>query len=218
MQILLAALLTLLAACCTSPNILEKVKVDRILRSSVGVKVAQVSEDGVGIGTGSGFVAAHSHGQTLVITAGHVCGSTNPLASQIMEIDGTTHEAEVALFDPRDVCILVSRGTWGQVAGLAHEDPFLGAPVIFAGATKGFWGPRQAVVTDARYSGTTNFDGVTMSVLSGMTSNGASGSGVFHQGQIIGIVVGVIGPASTPIMTIPYPTLREDLYKVLRQM
>lgn len=214
MRSFLAGLLLFAVACCTSPEYAEKAKVDRILRSSVCVRVAQESAHGRGIGIGSGFVAAHTNGVTLVVTAGHVCDG-KVFAVQIADVNENHHSGSVVYLDPRDVCILASPGTWGQVAPLAKSHPYLGAPVIFAGATKGLWGKGQAVVTDARYSGPTEHEGVKMSVLSGVTTNGASGAAVFYRGEVTGIVVGVLAPAMTPILVVPFDVLTVDLRTVL---
>lgn len=218
MRSLLVGLLLFAVACCTSPEYAEKAKVDRILRSAVCVQVAHKvpNSEQVQVGIGSGFIAAHSHDATFIISAGHVCKTTSPAAVQVSDVFGHDHEANVLLVDPRDVCVLVSPGTWGQVAPIARANPYLGAPVLFAGATRGFWARGQAVLTDARYSGPTRSDsGLIMTVLSGVTTTGSSGAAVFHAGEVTGIVVSVLPPAMTPIMVVPFDVLTADLRAVL---
>lgn len=214
----LALLCTCTAATVSTPaprDTSEKVRVARILRSTLMVRVMSVDPmtNKLQMGGGSGFIAAHKDGSTFVVTAGHVCDPA-PMAIKLTDIGGFEYNAEVAYSDQdQEVCVLKTPGEIGMVTPLSRETPYLGAPVVFAGAPKGVFDRNAAVVADARYCGVTDYAGMRVAVLSSVTTSGASGSGVHFEGAVIGIVVAVANPMGTPIFVVPAEVVSGALKK-----
>lgn len=160
-----------------------------------------------GIITGSGAVVAHVNGKTLIITADHVCGSPdgiNITSVFVMKSDMyviTTGEkkvkAKILMKDaPNDVCTIMVDGYLGVPAPVSRENPPIGATVSSVGAPVGIWGKNLVVYVEGVYSGVKElsdlgkqFGGFNQYSLPGV--GGASGSGVFYNGHLIGIVTHV---------------------------
>lgn len=160
-------------------------------------------------GSGSGVVIAVNkdrwkggHAATLVVTAHHVCEEAPFIEYDLIfftvkmeafnyELDVVTHDgtklaARIYFEDKEnDLCLIEVDGIAGVPAPVAKTLPSPESPVMYAGAPKGEWGPYLVPVMDGRFTGV-NGDGFI--VFTTPVAPGASGSGLFYRGELIGIV------------------------------
>lgn len=176
--------------------------------------------------TGSGVVVAHIRGMTYVMTAHHVCviddlerslevfgpDEGQLTSSQVswqtshtaIDIRGRRHEAEIVQTDrANDLCVLKTRGTWGEVARVSEQEPELGEVVFGISAPTGLFSPYMVPIFMGIHSGSSThissddeepFLHMTQShIYTFSSSPGSSGAGVFnYRGELIGIVTGVM--------------------------
>lgn len=139
---------------------------------------------------------------SLVLTADHVC-SIEPIVVDLMFFgsfvlptsqhkydvispDGSKHAARVMLEDKKnDLCLLEVDGVAGKPAKVASELPPQLVPIMYAGAPKGIWGKWLVPVFDGRYVGVDE-DGYI--VMTTPAAPGSSGSGMFYEGELFGVL------------------------------
>jgi len=165
-------------------------------------------------GTGS-IVASDIRAQeSLVLTAGHVCVTPEshktrlaedgdpvelPVISstyKIQDIEGVWHDATVQSLDmSHDLCVLRIRKFVGPVAEVTSSMPPLGALLLNPSAPARTFMKWTVPVFEGYFSGFWKFkdmdEGDAMLVTSIPAMGGASGSGVYYQGKIIGILTRV---------------------------
>lgn len=148
-------------------------------------------------GWGSGCVIRASAGRSLVLTANHVCAFGDLSRTiTVMRVNGEVLSAKIVWQDPRtDLCVLSADGYAGPAASVAEAVPPLGALVYFVGGPLGIFGDGVAFLDQAHFAGLAHFSGVPAYFLAGITAHGASGSGVFYRGELIGVLRGVMTQA-----------------------
>jgi len=132
--------------------------------------------------SGSGSVIRHRNHNTYVLTAGHVCETTDPSVSIAIAIDsaGNTHEIEKSRYssDP-DLCIMKSLGSWGVPLKFSNPSESLkyGDRVISMSAPNGIFSKNMVPIFSGMYSGNLQ-NGDNVYTLPAMA--GASGSAVLN--------------------------------------
>jgi len=177
----------------------ESVKVRTI--AGIIIEVEQAS-------SGSGVVIAYDEDRDigLVMTANHVCETSFPLMSVILEMflvidtepsivnyNGEVLQMEVIYTNPDDdVCVIEVDGNPGVPATIAPFMPPLQALVQTVGAPEGEWDVRVANIVEGYFSGILtksindvheNFAQYSLPIVGGM-----SGSAVYYRGRIIGLL------------------------------
>lgn len=158
--------------------------------------------------SGTGFVVASDRsrgtGESLVMTAAHVGHVPRTIVRKdgesvvprvflvksvertVERLDGSECPAEPSFEDlDHDVSVLRTGCVAGSTADLADRLPPQGAFVSVTGCPEGFHEPGVFAVTDGRYLGT-HPDGELL--LSAPAAHGSSGSGVFYQGRVVGLL------------------------------
>lgn len=153
--------------------------------------------------SGTGVVVAEDMskgaGESLVASAAHVTNvapiegdgvSFVPVASitVIEKLDGSRCRAEQIYADvERDIGVLRTFCRAGDVAKVADRLPQIGSIVTVAGAGLGFHPNGSFFVTDGRFVGF--LDGKDPKIVATTPIvSGHSGAGLFHNGELIGIV------------------------------
>lgn len=164
--------------------------------------VIDVRKDGVDKETGKVMY------ESLVTTAGHVCHKElavtkeemleNHVASLKMlpeiflvkTIDGDDLVGRpIYLDEDHDVCVIDVHGKAGEPQQVATSLPPEGAIATYVGAPSAVFGHHMAVTVDGHYCGNVLGKGEEWLVLSNPAQPGASGSGVFYNGKMFGILV-----------------------------
>lgn len=183
-----------------------KVNVERLIDTS---KISDIVGADVFLdkGSGSGTVVAVKNGRSLILTAAHVCVDTTPVEPipgivlpvltvefTVTTLSGQVIDGSVLVKDDKnDVCVLEIAGVAGTVMEIADALPDVGEEVSYVGAPLGVWHPNAVPLIVGRYDGLI-FDsraGAYKLMLSMPIAGGASGSGLIHNGKLVGVVIEV---------------------------
>lgn len=187
---------------------------------------------------GTGVVAGHRNGHTLVMTAAHVCAANPKIVKMVkgkeveVEMSVTINAVEdLDLKDhfsriiyagkppENDVCFLDADGIFGEVTAFAALPPPAGAPVIYAGAPNAAYDLHSVWVVDGRYCGRQHFgDGEHILDTYSLPGHpGASGGGIYYRGELVGIMV-MIGKTNTHISySVELPNILEAFAEARRR-
>ena len=140
--------------------------------------------------------------QSLIMSAAHVTNMIPPEAHRedglhifvaekieltVETLDGTKCSAvQLAANKDTDVSVIRSNCVAGTAAEIASELPPIGSSVMVSGAALGFHPKNIFIITDGRYMGIDEDDGAEVVTLPAVS--GHSGSGIFHEGKVVGIV------------------------------
>lgn len=148
--------------------------------------------------SGSGTVFCSNAGRSLVLTAGHVCDDEDDDVEDskkgvtVQRVNGGTQPAKIIWKDlDQDLCVLAVDAFVGPAAPLGQAAPALGATVYFPGAPLGLFGNGAGFLGEGRYAGPHKEEGVRRILVSGHSALGASGSGIFASGRLIGVLLSV---------------------------
>ncbi len=146
--------------------------------------------------SGSGAVVASSPTRSLILTAEHVCADKAPIGFTqtitVRRVQGAELASRIAWQDKdQDLCILAVEGYAGPAAQLAQELPPLGALVYFPGAPLGLFGDGVGFLEQGHYAGLSSAPivGARRLLIAGTTTHGASGSGIFYLGHLVGVLL-----------------------------
>lgn len=161
-------------------------------------------------GSATAWVVANSD-VSYLITAGHACytelqGQQVTPEYTLTSPSGQEHAVRFLMrSDDPDLCLMVAYEVLGPSMAVASEDPEYDEPVAYVGAPSGFFGDGMAPMFRGTYSG-----GDSCSLPG---APGASGSAVFTEGGVIGVLTRVNGSffGQTFIET------RSELLEFLRQ-
>ena len=151
---------------------------------------------------GSGVVVGHRREMTYIMTAGHVCEHRFP---ELVEFDGISYatkpKTKIIFYDlygashsgialyvdlDTDVCIVESKGTWGDAVEIAEEMPRHGERVFNIAAPFGIYSPQMVLLFEGYYSGTDMGGNEFFTI---PCRPGSSGSPVFNSdGELISII------------------------------
>lgn len=121
----------------------------------------------------------------------------------------------VAFHNEDDICFLSAEGDIGESVDLAGQYPNLGDQLTHTGAPEGAFGQNLAYVTDGRFCGFTIMDKVPYMVTSISTVGGSSGGGIYHNGQLVSILVKSNVPYATLSFGVPLNRLRIHLDTII---
>lgn len=151
--------------------------------------------------SGSGVVLMIEDGQSLVVSADHVCDREETVKIGPFELpvrwmefntvstSGKRTPAWVITEDPEhDICAIRADGVVGTVSPIAHMMPPVGARVVHVGAPAGTFGKHLATIVDGRYSGLSVKRGVAYATHSFAVAPGSSGGAMFYKGSLYGLV------------------------------
>ena len=187
-------------------------------------------------GRGSGTVVAGNvdKEETLVLTAGHVCEApavgaeadlpighvkVTEVSIDVITLRGSKLDAEAIVQSMiPDVCVVKVHGIAGKVAKVANELPPVGSVVVNVGYPLGVKSNMYASITQGFYSGLHQLEMkegkfVTFVMSTVQITHGNSGSALFFEGKIIGVVV--MGPESYNSMAIS--TNLDDVKEAIQQ-
>jgi S1-C subfamily serine protease len=158
--------------------------------------------------TGSGVVIAVKGGESLVLTAAHVCKPketvTVPLNEEVsvevpvlgeeyfvwtMDLDQLP-AMPVEIDEENDVCVMRVLGKAGNVIDVATSDPPIGAMVTHVGSPRGVLNLHRAFVTDGHYMGVQHYRGTDRhsEMIAIPIDHGSSGGGIFYRGKVFAVV------------------------------
>jgi S1-C subfamily serine protease len=152
---------------------------------------------------GSGVVIKNTKSNSLVITNNHVCASPDTFEIDkkeydvlgymigIIALNGNVSPAKIIRKDSiKDLCLLKVKGIVGTPAIIGLNLPQQGEPIVYVGSPARAFEIGSMFVGDGRYLGIAyRPKGIKLLFLSCPVSPGASGSGVYHNGKLIGLVV-----------------------------
>lgn len=180
---------------------------------------------------GSGVVVRHRSGDTIIITAGHVCQTPEAYRNQetqqialvigdifvITDARGGEHVAELIRFaESPDLCFLRVAGHIGSVVKLADHNPPVGAKVVNVGFPEGIrWDIGMHVSDGFVFGYDQAIEDVMMSSVPGI--GGISGSGLFYNGRLVGIGTAVREKFHHSTYFVPISTVNEKLEEALGQ-
>lgn len=198
---------------CSSRN----VKYERIMlpydsfakiQTTISVRICLSEEEchnTTGLGSGSGTIIKHKNDKTYVLTAAHVCdtsdqeqfwesrGGTVTTSSIVIDFSGLRYPVvkNVITEGAYDLCVIEVVGTFGKEAPVGRIAPRIGDKVFNIAAPQGDAGPGMAAILEGRFSGLFRFpsDNKDKSAYTIPAIGGSSGSGVYNaEGQLIGII------------------------------
>lgn len=214
MKSFFAILLAFFLSACTScaPPIIsgpwgyttdgEALKNQRLMRQTVMVVVAFGELDGekteTRVSQGSGVVIDVKRGSSLVMTADHVCAAggekTIGRSTSVMTSEGEILPAVQIYHDKRnDLCLLSVLGVAGLPAKVGKIPPPLGGRVMNVGAPRGVFTKWLIPVVSGYVSGYAKMEGRLLMCSSLPAVGGQSGSGVYYNGELVGILVMALG-------------------------
>lgn len=156
--------------------------------------------------SGSGLVVMPTDHSTYILTADHVCrvdeeevipvrtpfGVARVVVQQSMSIStidyyGNVREAQYHSSDrPNDICLIRTRGTWGQATPIAERLPAHGEIVYNVAAPYGIFNPGMVLTFTGRYSG---HDERQRHFYTIPARPGSSGSSILNsEGEIVGVI------------------------------
>jgi hypothetical protein len=122
-------------------------------------------------------------------------------------------------FNGPDLCMLGAIGDLGRPLPLADEDPDYASRSEVIGAPRTLWGGGIAVASDVKFSGRGSVFGVDPDGLTfnGEVAPGNSGSGVLHDGRVVGVIS--LGAVRFPslVHAVPHEIVREFIRKALHK-
>ena len=151
---------------------------------------------------GSGLVISHVDDNSYIITAAHVCKNKVPKRVtidglkytvnvnrkiEVFDYSGNNHITEVVHYDHHhDMCILKSKGVWGQAITVASHMPERGDRVLNLAAPYGIYSPKMVLTFEGFYSGTDHLGNEIYTI---PAAPGSSGSPIFNEkGELISII------------------------------
>lgn len=154
---------------------------------------------------GSGVVVKNniSKGQSLIMTAFHVAHAdkkflsadedgififkTTSVEITVETLDGTTCRAEEVVGEKeKDIAVIKAFCIAGKEAQLADEMPPVGGEIMVSGAPLGYHPKNLFIVSEGKYMGIDQ--DTDESIVTAATVGGFSGSAVYHNGKIIGLL------------------------------
>ncbi len=173
---------------------------------------------------GTGVILGHAGGETIVLTAGHVCEVPQSVKRGelvLKTVQGTFMVANaggtlrlkarpVRQDMTNDLCVMFAQGKIGRPVPMAGLPRRL-SKVLVVGGPIGMFGDGVAYVGEGRYIGTQVTEGKEQSFLSVAMASGGSGSGVYHRGRLIGIVVAVSQKFNHGTVFVPISVVRRFL-------
>jgi len=164
----------------------------------------KVCGDTEGRGSGSGTIIKHKDNKTYVLTAAHVCDSSDQIkfwesrggkatvSSIIIDFKGRRYPVmrNIVINHEYDLCVVEVWGIFGKTTAIGRIAPRIGDKVFNVAAPQGDSAPGMAAVLEGRYSGLFQFQGTSpRSAYTIPAIGGSSGSGVFNaRGQLIGMI------------------------------
>lgn len=144
----------------------------------------------VGVGSGTAWIAKNGD-TSVLITAGHVC---EPGALYVLrDRRGESHMAVLKATSPKyDLCALETFKVIGRPLGLAPHEPELYDPVSYVGAPTGMFG--CSVMLEGDFCGfAPMYRGEYLggNAVSAPTAPGASGSAIYADYGVIGVLTSV---------------------------
>ncbi len=135
------------------------------------------------LGSGTAWIVGFDKGNSLLITAGHVCSAEAPKLNykisdrfdQEAVVEEITHSSEP------DLCLLKAHGYVGRPLLIAQEDPEYADEVGYVGAPHARYGGGMAPVYFGRYMGA-DWAGVE-------AAPGVSGSAIWTHKGVFGVLV-----------------------------
>ena len=178
------------------------------IQTKISVRICFTEEEcrsTTGVGSGSGTIIKHKDEKTYVLTAAHVCdtsdqeefwkqrGGVVTTSSIVIDFGGARYPVikNVHIESEYDLCVIEVMGKFGKEAPIGAIPPRIGDKVFNISAPQGDSAPGMAAVLEGRYSGLFNFpsDSRNKSAYTIPAIGGSSGSGVFNaKGQLIGII------------------------------
>ncbi len=141
--------------------------------------------------SGTGVVLDSRQNGSLILTVSHLCALTESLVSHVMVLNNenqSTNGTPVYQNVTNDLCIMKTEKPIGLPIKFAKIMPPLWAKVIYLGAPVGMFGNGLSYVGEGRYFGLKENDKITSGYASVPSTMGASGSGLFYKGKLIGII------------------------------
>lgn len=169
--------------------------------------------------TGSGVVFYSSTNRSLVLTANHVCNPEKELklpqalmrAIHVKRLLGGSMTADVLWSDEaEDICVVVVDGYAGPAARVG-ELPMLGGMVYWPGGPFGMFGDGIGFLEQGHFAGHTKVNGIDRILIAGTTAHGASGSGLFYQDQLIGVVIATLQESGYLVVATGLDTVRHAI-------
>ena len=148
---------------------------------------------------GSGFIVGAKNGDSLGVTAAHICIPDSPKDRKVHHVikvqqwGGGSYAAEpVQILEEVDVCILKIKGITLPTLKLARKAPAHGDAAYTLSAPHDIWEPDMVLTFDGFYSGKSR-NILGHDILDTYTipaKGGSSGSPIFnHKGEIIGMTI-----------------------------
>lgn len=166
---------------------------------------------------GTSFVYQEEAGESLLLTAGHVCNSgfevpgldveikiegLGPLHIRVMNQFGQSWPATMVKKSSNpDLCILKVQGHISRPLPLADAMPEWSERVSYIGGPRGFYGEGVAMYYEGFYSGA--------NVLSVFTAPGASGSPAFTKNGVFGVIVAVHQLSESIVMIVTLDRIKK---------
>ena len=147
---------------------------------------------------GSGVAVAHDSGDTIILTASHVCDgyATQPVDGSVLYRDMAVYSLAgkkysgkiIKQHSEHDLCAVRVSGVSIPLMGIASEMPAPGEKVYNFAAPLGIFSPGMAPIFDGYYSGDVKSRG--LSAYTVPSRSGSSGSAVLDsKGHLIGMIV-----------------------------
>ena len=229
---LLGTMGLLASACCipkTGPSL--QAQSQSVYKVIADVEVGLGDETGATLHvgwSGTAWTVAREHGHSFLMTAGHVCETSDemeglPILSvsyTLVARDGTRISGATPVLDDddADLCTLAVVGDLGEPMSLATVDPEYGAVCTDIGAPRGYFGEGIAPIAELRYSGRGTIFGDHEGLgFVGLIDHGSSGSPVVCDGRVVGLLNLGSNDYVRLGLAVPYEAIREHLIRALHR-
>jgi len=169
---------------------------------------------------GSGAAVDKNHSGVFILTAAHVCVSSQAAEKTVISINfsvtglgGETNAAEILSYDSDlDVCVLYAKGVDVEVIPMSKSKPVAGEKMFNTAAPLVIFSPNAVPILEGRYIGV-GTHGYTMYSIP--AAPGSSGSPVVNQeGQLVGMIHSVYRRFPMISLSVQYEDLKAFLEKV----
>lgn len=234
-----AAISVMLVACQACVGNISQVResmeidsVERMVENTVGIDIDFVAvrklDDHIAVfeggRKGTGVVLGHVGTETMVLTAAHVCEVPRSVKKGDLELFTVSRTYKVHNSNgsksltgapirqdmTNDLCVMKVSGKIGrpvEFAGLPRRF----SKVVVPGGPIGLFGDGVAYVGEGRYIGSHENHGKERYFVSVPTAGGGSGSGVFHRGKLVGVIIAVSPKFNHGTVFVPISTVKRFL-------
>lgn len=212
-----------------------KKTIDSTVRIDIGILGVHKTGDFVDVYKhsmqGTGVVLNVGVKETMLLTASHICDIPNSFEAPtprgrlvfltikvefvVSLADGDRRMEAIPIRQDatNDLCLMKIEGKIGNSVTLEKKSPPRLSRVIIVGGPVGLYGKGLAYVGDGRFIGNRNIDNLERGFVSSAAAGGASGSGVFYRGRLVGLVVAVSPRFDHGTVVIPIEVIRQFLEK-----